>query len=671
LDGLRAFSVAAVLIYHAEGSWLPGGFLGVEFFFVISGFLITAQLLLEWRRSGGISLGKFWLRRARRLLPAVFALLLVVVTGSLLFFPDEVTEVRGTMLASMAYVTNWYLIFDHQPYFQSFGRPPLLQHLWSLAVEEQFYVLWPVLLSVALKWMRPAFVLPCVLALAAWSSLLMIGLYHRGVDPDRLYYGTDTRAAGLLIGAALAFVWAPWQHSTVPGVWTAIRVRALDVVGLAAAALLVLLALKLNESHALLYTGGFAITSLTSAVLIAVVVHPASLVGKALGLQPLRWVGVRAYSLYLWHWPVFMLTRPHVDVPLDGILLAVLQIAGTAVLAEVSFRYVESPIRNGALGRLRGRLGQLPRQPAWQQGIAVTGSAAAVAGLVALSATVASARAPEAPSYLSVPRIQGVITADAASTATPPPALAENIEGVAGTGDGSASPDPTPVATARPGTQSTATAAAGAPDDSASAPDGPTTAATATPAGSDAPNGSPFQSSVSSSSSSSSSLPPAPTAPAPAGGGVRATAVGDSVMLGAAYEMASILGSVDVDAEVGRQMNVLLQILQYRKDQGLLADIVIVQVGNNGPISEGQFDEMMQLLSDVKQVIVLNVHVPLPWEGTNNSIIAAGVPRYANATLVDWHAASADRPELFWSDNVHLRPEGASVYVGLIASSIR
>jgi hypothetical protein len=142
-------------------------------------------------------------------------------------------------------------------------------------------------------------------------------------------------------------------------------------------------------------------------------------------------------------------------------------------------------------------------------------------------------------------------------------------------------------------------------------------------------------------------------------------------MLGAAYQMASVLGSVDVDAAVGRQMNVVLQILQFLKEQGLLADVVIVQVGNNGPITEDQFDEMMQLLSGVKQVLVLNVKVPLPWEGPNNQIIQAGTARYRNATFLDWHATSVNRPELFWSDNVHLRPEGAEVYVGLIASAIR
>jgi hypothetical protein len=212
--------------------------------------------------------------------------------------------------------------------------------------------------------------------------------------------------------------------------------------------------------------------------------------------------------------------------------------------------------------------------------------------------------------------------------------------------------------------QATATAAANSPA-SASAVGTPAGAA-----GAEKPNESPFQSSVSSSSSTSSDIPAAPTPP-PATGGVRATAIGDSVMLGAAYEMASVLGSVDVDAAVGRQMNVVLQILEYRKAQGLLADVVIIQVGNNGPITADQFDEMMQLLSGVKQVLVLNVKVPLPWEGPNNQIIQAGVQRYRNATFLDWHSTSVNRPELFWSDNVHLRPEGAAVYVGLIASAIR
>ncbi|MEZ4553670.1 MAG: acyltransferase family protein [Dehalococcoidia bacterium] len=680
LDGLRAFSVAAVLIYHAQATWLPGGFLGVEFFFVISGFLITAQMLIEWRQTGRISLSKFYQRRARRLLPAVFALLLAVVVVSLLFFPEEVVEVREAMLASLAYVTNWYLIFNHQSYFESLGRPPLLQHLWSLAVEEQFYLLWPIVLSFALKWMRPAFVFPCVIILATWSILLMVGLHARGVDPDRLYYGTDTRAAGLLIGSALAFFWRPWQRTDFAGFWWAVRLRSLDLLGVAAAAGLVLLVFHLDETDSRLYAGGFAVTSLTSAVLIAAVVHPATYVSRVFGLQPLRWVGVRAYSLYLWHWPVFMLTRPHVDVPLDGVTLVALQMAITLVLADVSYRFVEQPIRGGMLGRIGQRARQLPKRPAWQQGTAVTTSAAVLAGVVALSATIASARAPQTPDYLDLPQISGVLTAPtqtaatAVATTTPAPTTAAALAaadtappGSAGFGpdasvSGGAGPAGIPAASATATSVATSTATPAATPPALAADTADTN-----------PNASPFQSSVSSSSSSASStnVPVAPAPAAPVPGGVRATALGDSVMLGAAYEMARVLGSVDVDAAVGRQMNTMLGILASRKEAGTLADVVVIQVGNNGPISSEQFDQMMELLAGVPQVLILNVRVPLPWQDPNNGVIAAGVRKYGNATLLDWHGLSAEHPELFWSDNVHLRPEGAAAYVNLIASNIR
>src|SRR5215212_7430151 len=243
LDGLRAFAVIAVLLYHAELSWIRGGFLGVEVFFVISGYLITTLLLTEWHRQGRINVVGFWMRRARRLLPALYLLLVVTLTFAVVFLPGEVARLRDDALAALGYVTNWYLILGEQSYFETVGRPSLLQHLWSLAVEEQFYVLWPLLLSVALwgvaprrRWQRRRLALRIALAGAAGSALLMATLYQPGVDPSRVYYGTDTRAAGLLFGAALAFVWVPghlprWAERFSP--------LLLDVAGLAALCALV------------------------------------------------------------------------------------------------------------------------------------------------------------------------------------------------------------------------------------------------------------------------------------------------------------------------------------------------------------------------------------------------------------------------------------------------
>jgi peptidoglycan/LPS O-acetylase OafA/YrhL len=213
LDGMRALAVIAVLLYHAGLPWIPGGFLGVEVFFVLSGYLITSLLLAEWRAKGSVELKLFWLRRARRLLPALYLLVVVTLSYAVLFLPEEVAGLRSDALAAFGYATNWYLIFGHESYFEAVGRPSLLNHLWSLAVEEQFYLVWPVLFWVgisfgAARW-RHRRVFVGALGGAALSVLLLAILYVPGADPSRLYYGTDTRAAGLLIGAALALVWTP------------------------------------------------------------------------------------------------------------------------------------------------------------------------------------------------------------------------------------------------------------------------------------------------------------------------------------------------------------------------------------------------------------------------------------------------------------------------------
>ena len=341
LDGLRALAVIAVLLYHADLQWIPGGFLGVEVFFVISGYLITGLLLAEWRSHGHIDLKAFWLRRARRLLPALYLLLGVTMLYAAVFLYNEVASLRGDVLAALAYVTNWYLIFTEKSYFEAVGRPSLLRHLWSLAVEEQFYLFWPILIALGMSVWRRRWVLTAILAGAAASTLWMAYLYQPNIDPSRVYYGTDTRAAGFLIGCALAFVWAPdTLRATVKGYTT--RDKAL-VQGMGVAALVALLALFsfATEYSPFLYYGGFALVALVTAALIAAVAHPAAgWLSAALGWGILRWIGLRSYGIYLWHWPVYMVTRPQLDMMLEGLPLLGLRVGVTVVLAELSYRLV-------------------------------------------------------------------------------------------------------------------------------------------------------------------------------------------------------------------------------------------------------------------------------------------------------------------------------------------
>jgi peptidoglycan/LPS O-acetylase OafA/YrhL len=343
LDGLRAIAVLAVFVYHFHngGGWLPGGFLGVDVFFVISGYLITSLLLSEYRRNGRVDLVAFWLRRARRLLPAVGVLIAVVMVLAPFFDFGQISTLRTDALASMGYVTNWALIFSHQSYFQEFARPSLFRHLWSLAVEEQFYLLWPLVFAACMTRFGHRRLLVGVIAGAIASSILMAILFDP-VNPNRVFYGTDTRATPLLAGVALAFVWHPERLKAKTGT---LAPHALNAVGALGLAMVLLTFLTVHDYDLSLYHGGFLLLSVWTVLLIGAMAHPAATLAGVVGCSPMRWLGVRSYSFYLWHWPVLELTRPGIDVSLHGPVLFALQLAATIGLADLSYRYVEQPFR--------------------------------------------------------------------------------------------------------------------------------------------------------------------------------------------------------------------------------------------------------------------------------------------------------------------------------------
>ena len=341
LDGIRAVAVMAVLLYHANAPWALGGFLGVETFFVLSGFLITSLLWMEWQSTGGLSLKNFWLRRARRLLPAVWMLLAILPILAIFIARDALPRLKEDIPAALLYITNWVYIVREVPYFEAFGRPPLLQQLWSLAVEEQFYLLWPLILLFLLRKGGPSRfgVLTVTSVMIAMSSVWMAVLYNPNADPLRVYYGTDTRAAGFLVGALLAMIWSPSQASPTANRW------ALEGLGWSGLIALVILYNQLNEFQPYLYRGGILVTAIASSLVIMGSSVSTTLLSKLLETRPLRWIGSRSYSIYLWHWPIFMLTRPGFDTQLPELLVRLGQVAMTFGLAELSYRWIESPVR--------------------------------------------------------------------------------------------------------------------------------------------------------------------------------------------------------------------------------------------------------------------------------------------------------------------------------------
>ncbi|HEY5245256.1 MAG TPA: acyltransferase [Acidimicrobiales bacterium] len=393
LDGLRAFAVAGVFAYHLGFGWASGGYLGVDLFFVLSGFLITSLLLEEWVTTARIRLGSFWARRARRLLPALFLVLVAIAVYVVLngrFGPPgsaaqvDLSGLRGDDLATLFYVANWHAIFAHQSYFAQFSAPSPLEHTWSLAIEEQFYLVWPPVLLLILTlargaWRRVGMIVTVVGALA--SAGLMALLYHPAADPTRLYFGTDTHAFDMLAGATIAMIAAARPQ---PGR----RARlALHVAAPLAAVALGVFWVTAGTTTGLpkgwMFQGGFLVCAVLAAIVIADArqFHQGPL-AAVLSTQPLRWIGMISYGIYLWHWPIIVyLNGARTGWPQPWLDLA--RVGLTLVLATASYYLVERPIRQR---RLHG----------WPR-FALAPVAAVVTAAIVVVATIPAVAAPTQP----------------------------------------------------------------------------------------------------------------------------------------------------------------------------------------------------------------------------------------------------------------------------------
>ena len=564
IDGLRAVAVIAVILYHLDFSWIPGGFLGVDLFFVISGYVITRLLLDSIQRSGGLDLRAFYAARFRRLLPPLVFMIFVTTIIVGFWAPDTMRRFLGDAPFAISGAMNWWLIYRETDYFESIGRPALLQHTWSLGVEAQFYVVWPLILLLVLRYFGKKRIPFAALLIAITSgiTLLIISLQIDGSDASKVshvYFGTDTHSIGLFLGAALAVSWIPQNLQET------VSRRAQDFIdGIGVFGFLGIIAafLFIDASDPTLYKIAFPLAGLFGVAILISIVHPASRFAPILSSKPFIWIGERSYAIYLWHWVIFQITRPEYDLEGSTWALYALRILLVFALADISLRLVELPVRTGLIDYWFKGMKYRTKRVQIRQKITVF---LIIIFVLGSSSTVA---------------VRAIATGDAQLNE-----IKKQIE-------------------------------------------------------------QPF-------------VPPVLDE-----GGLWVT--GDSVILGIRSQLDLVQNIGLINARVGRQASELLE--EIRRDKEKMSEAtVIFNLGNNNKLTEEQVSLIFQELVDQPRIIVVNASVPRSWLADNNALIKKYADLYS-ARLVDWESISANHPEYFAPDGVHLVPAGARAYVDAISA---
>ncbi|MGV9194739.1 acyltransferase family protein [Microbacterium sp. MC2] len=612
LDGLRAIAVILVVVYHLfPGLRVHSGFLGVDVFFVISGFLITSLLLRERAATGTIALGAFWRRRLRRLVPALAVVVTVCATGAWLIGGDVLVDLGRQLVGAATFSYNWVSILDDASYFAA-AQPEIFRNLWSLAVEEQFYLLWPLLLPLFLLLRRRWRVTAALLLGAASAGWAAVAL--NVADPTRTYYGTDTHAFGLLLGVALAFaVHALPLRRVRPGWGGAVGVLAL--VGLVA------VATPEPTSTVWTFPGALVLTSALTTVIILVAIAPGSWFGRALDIAPLRWVGERSYGIYLWHWPLVVLltaavagTTADAGVPVPVGLAA---LALTLAAAELSYRFVEQPVRcHGFRGVLRLARAGLSANPS-RRFSTVTAVAAIVAVVGGTGAAVVAA--PQVTSSEAVVQA-GQSALDARGADEPTVRTIAN-------------------APLRPGDR-------GEPplciDDVVTAEGGHCTPRDGRP------------------------LPPEPTPV----DGARVSAIGDSVMLASADGLLERLPGIQVDAKVSRSMHAGPGIVADLAARDRLRDYVVVALGTNGPVSDEALEQLYDAVGRDRALVLVNAYAPRDWIPGVNRDLEEFARSHPGVAIADWAGAIADHTDLLAGDRIHPGHAGGKIFADTVGDVV-
>lgn len=608
-DGIRTLAVIGVILYHLMPGQMRGGYLGVPVFFVVSGYLITDLLIQEWRQTGRIDIKQFYYRRMKRLYPALVAMLVGASAYITLFQRNLLNNLRGNVISSLFYVNNWWQINHGMSYFDRFSGESPFTHIWSLAVETQNYIFWPIVFVLMMKLVKnkgKAFL--GIVGAAFFSAILMAVLFVPGQDPTRVYYGTDTRLFSILLGGALAFIWPSTRlKAKIPPQ----AKRILNGIGLGSLLLLVLAFLFLRDDLSFVYYGGMFLVSLLSVILVAITAHPGASWNRWLTNPVFTWIGKRSYGIYLYQFPVMIFYEAKVNVANHTFLHTIMEVILILFVTELSYRYIENPLRSFNYRKTFATLKQ------------------------SFSAPIKSRRKIGFifSSLITLIAVVGVIIAPTNRVDANQQALQKQIEQ---NKQASKKTEEQPPENDSSGTDQSGEANSSSEEPESLADKYDLTNRDITKAKN-----------------------------------LKVTAFGDSVLLAGSKGLTEIFPKMVVDGEVGRQLKDGPALLQTLKDKGELHDTILLSLGTNGAFSKDDFAQVMNVLGDKHQVFIINTHVPTRrWQNDVNATLEAASKEYNNVHLIDWYGFSNEHPDWFYDDQVHPNDVGSIHYCHLIAKEI-
>lgn len=626
LDGLRVLAILAVLVYHANPSWLPGGYFGVTVFFMLTGYLTTLSIEREIGRAGRLDYPRFVLKRVTRLLPSMLAVVGVTTLLCVFLAPNLLPKVKSDAVPALLFVENVFYIVRNVSYFANAGLPSPLTHFWYLGVIMQFYVIWPLVLLGMRKVVRSRrMACSAVGILAVASAVLMAVLYDPAGDTARIYYGPDTRAAELLLGA-LAALWTGGHGlnlRALPAVGPRLKdapAWTCDAAALACLAGLGVMCFSLNGYSEFAYRGGMLLAAVLTAVLVSCLCRPQSALAHVLGARPVAEAGKRAFAVYLWHYPLLVVLNPATrttELPVWGWVLEFLLIFACA---ECSYRLLEK--------------GQGPREVAGRaMPLGLSVSQVALGALGVLCAVVLLF-VPISAEQTGVPTEMQQMSAEEQQYLAEQQAAAEATQsGDNGEGNGAQS-EPQQ-------------------DNTTFDVSGTYFAGTAFAAAIDQINATSFTVDASTGATNASVV-----------------LIGDSVPAGAITQFYKYFPNGYIDAQVGRQLYAGVDVYRQCQANGHDGDVVVWAIGDNGVARESQVKELIDAVDPSKHVYLCTVRVPLALQDMNNQLFKDVAAQYDNVDVIDWYAESAGHDEYFWSDGTHLRPEGAEAYVLMLRKAI-